>query len=118
MEGRRPLRKGCAFCGRYFVPDRRVGDRQKACGSEGCRRKRKEEAQRLWVERNPGYFRGRYEYVKEWREKRKARVIQDEIPTAEPLSAYVLLIPDAKTGMIQDEIILRRITGSTFAAYG
>ena len=124
MEGRQPLRKRCVFCGRYFVPDGRVGDRQKACRSEGCRRKRKQEAQRRWVERNPGYFRDRYDYVKEWREKRKAcsrssgKMIQDEIPIGKPLSKYVLLIPDAKTGMIQDEIILRRLTGSIFAAYG
>jgi hypothetical protein len=119
-----PLRKGCAYCGRYFVPDVRVGDRQKACGSLGCRQKRKQEAQRRWVEKNPGYFSGRYDYVKEWRRRRKAnkggsaRMIQDEIRPSPPMQSYVLLIPERKTGVIQDEIILRRLDGSTFAAYG
>jgi len=58
------LGKRCLYCGRYFVPDRRVGDRQKACGSEVCKRKRKQAAQRRWSENNPGYFKGRYDYVK------------------------------------------------------
>ena len=34
------------------------------------------------------------------------------------MQKYVLLIPEAKTGVIQDEIILRRLNGITFAAYG
>ena len=117
-----PLRKGCAYCGRYFVPDVRAGDRQKACGSLECRQKRKQDAQRRWVEKNPGYFRGRYDYVKEWRRQRKAgvsgKMIQDEIRPSPPMQSYVLLIPERRTGVIQDEIILRRLDGSTFAAYG
>jgi hypothetical protein len=102
----------------------RVGDKQKACQSEGCRRNRKQEAQRRWLEKNPGYFRGRYDYVKEWRRSRKAKdgfsgkVIQDERPPSKPMQSYVLLIPETKAGVIQDEIILRRLDGNTFAAYG
>jgi len=34
------------------------------------------------------------------------------------MQSYVLLIPEIKTGVIQDEIILRRLDNSTFAAYG
>jgi hypothetical protein len=30
----------------------------------------------------------------------------------------VLLIPETMAGVIQDEIVLRRLDGSTFAAYG
>ena len=87
-------------------------------------RKRKQEAQRRWVEKNPGYFEDRYAYVKEWRRKKKdshhhsGKMIQDKIPPSESMQTYVLLIPEAKTGVIQDEIILRRLGGSTFAAYG
>ena len=116
---RRPLRKRCAYCGRYFVPDRRVGIRQKACNSLKCRRKRKQEAQKHWLDNNPGYFKGRYDDVKEWRRRKKAgKMIQDEIPRSKAMQKYVLLIPEAKTGVIQDEIILRRLNGITFAAYG
>jgi len=119
--GRWPLRRRCAYCGRYFIPDARAGDRQKACGSLECRQKRKQEAQRCWTEKNPGYFRGRYDYVKEWRRRRKTyldKMIQDAIRPSQPMQSYVLLIPERRTGLIQDEIILRRLDGSTFAAYG
>jgi hypothetical protein len=70
------------------------------------------------VSNNEGYFKGRYDYVKEWRRLRKDKMIQDEIPPSKPLQQYVLLIPDEMTGMIQDEIILRRLSGTTFSAHG
>ncbi|MDA8163176.1 MAG: hypothetical protein M0022_09790 [Desulfobacteraceae bacterium] len=116
--------KRCRYCGKYFTPDRRVGARQKACGRAECKHMRKIEAQSLWSGKNPGYFRGRYEYVKEWRFQRKAKnpgrrkMIQDEIPPPKPLQELVLLIPASRMGMIQDEIRLRRVDTSTFAAYG
>ena len=116
------MKKRCAYCGRYFIPDRRVGLKQKACGRPECRKKRKQEAQRRWLTRNEGYFRGRYEDVKAWRKRKKeasgGAMIQDEIPRSKPIQKYVLLIPEDKTGMIQDEIILRRLNGITFAAHG
>jgi len=109
------LTKQCAYCGRYFVVDTRVGEKQKACRAETCRKKRKQQAQQKWSEKNPEYFKGRYWYVKEWRRK---KMIQDEIPPRKPFVEYVLRIPEAKSGLIQDEIILRKLDSCTFAAYG
>jgi hypothetical protein len=99
-----------------------VGLRQKACNQPECRRKRKQEAQRDWLSKNEGYFRDRYDYVKEWRRRKKqacdrGEMIQDKIPCSNPVRKYVLLIPESQTGMIQDEIILRRLNGMTFAAH-
>jgi hypothetical protein len=45
-------------------------------------------------------------------------MIQDKIPPSRPYQQLVLLIPDTVAGVIQDEIRLRRVVGSTFAAYG
>jgi hypothetical protein len=45
-------------------------------------------------------------------------MIQDENPLSKPMQRYVLLIPEIRAGVIQDEIVLRRLNGSTFAAYG
>ena len=116
------MRKRCAYCGRYYIPDRRVGLKQKACSRLECRKKRKQEAQRRWLAKNEGYFKGRYDEVKEWRRRKKeacaGRMIQDAIPPSKPMRKYVLLIPEDKTGRIQDEIILRRLNGITFAAHG
>lgn len=120
--------KRCIFCGRFFVPDRRVGMRQKACGRGECRRARKQLAQSQWVAKNPEYFKGRYWYVKEWRQKRKeAQVkgfagkkgIQDKKPPAKCWHKLALLIPEGiKTSMIQDKIILQRLHGRTFWVHG
>ena len=117
--------KRCLFCGQFFIPDPRVGDRQKACHREPCKKKRKTVAQRRWCENNPGYFQGRYPYVKQWREQRKLSsggthpgMIQDKIPLLKPCLRLILVIPGRKDGMIQDEIRLRRQSRCTFVADG
>jgi hypothetical protein len=51
-----------------FVPDRRVGARQKTCSS-ACRKVRKGESNERFRSKNPGYWRGRYEVVKTWRQE-------------------------------------------------
>ncbi len=129
------MAKRCKYCGRYFRPDRRLGQRQKACQRQECKKKRKKEAQKNWCAKNPEYFKGDYRRVKEWREKKKqsllasaekkdkiqdkkAEMIQDEIRRSKPLQELILLIPAEKKAMIQDEIILKRVDGRTFAAYG
>lgn len=61
-------KKRCHYCGRLFVNDPRVGDRQKACSFE-CQKLRKKENNKAFSRGNPGYWHGRYEYVKEWRQK-------------------------------------------------
>jgi len=119
------LGKRCLFCGQFFIPDPRVGDRQKACHRELCKKKRKAVAQQRWCENNPGYFEGRYPYVKQWREQKKLSsggthlgMIQDKIPPLESCLRLILVIPACKDGMIQDEIRLRRQSRRTFVADG
>lgn len=116
------MSKHCEFCGKFFVPDPRVGNRQRACFRTGCKKARKQAAQRAWLAREgPGYFAGRYPNVKEWREKRRQaalEVIQDKIPPAKPCLKLVLVLPVIRDELIQDEITLRRVDRSTFAALG
>lgn len=45
-------------------------------------------------------------------------MIQDEIPIAKPVVKLVFLVPVTRLAMIQGEIRLRRVAGSTFAAPG
>lgn len=118
--------KRCAHCGRYFRPDSRVGQRQKVCSRQPCKRARKKQAQKKWRSNNPDYFAQHYrDYVKPWRQKHRNpcghsqfKMIKDEIPTSKPLQKLVLLIPGESKEVIKDEIILRRLDRHTFAAYG
>lgn len=117
------MTKHCEFCGRFFVPDSRVGDRQRACSRPECQDARKQSSKRAWRARETpaGYFTGRYSYIKEWRNKRRQardKVIQDEIPPAKPVVKLVFWVPVTRLSMIQDEITVRRVVGSTFAATG
>lgn len=112
--------KRCLFCGRFFVPDPRLRERQKACKREVCKRKRKHLAHRLWCEKNPDYFKDHYiHYVKPWRERRssmEADKRRDSLGRA--YLRLVLPITADCNGLIKDEIHLRRIDRRTFAAYG
>ena len=121
--------KRCVYCGRYFVPDRRVAERQKSCKKPECRRKRKKESQRRWVEANPGYFEGRYEYVKQWRQKNpdyqkrwrsgRRHEIQDKIPPSKPLVTLRFVVPVKwLKGEIEDEIRFVRQCGCGFFVSG
>jgi len=51
-SGKRP----CRFCRKWFLPDRRVGVRQRACSSAECQRKRRCATQASWRKQNPDYF--------------------------------------------------------------
>jgi hypothetical protein len=92
----------CKYCGMFFKPDYRHRHNQKACSRNECRRKRKKEAQKRWLERNADSFRGRYINVKEWRKthpdyqrnrrrRQKVREIQDAIP--EVITAKTIHLP-------------------------
>jgi len=61
-------KKKCLYCGRDFIVDPRIGQRQKACTVQ-CQRLRKKENNKTFSSKNLGYWRGRYEVVKEWRQK-------------------------------------------------
>lgn len=115
------LKKQCQFCGRFFRPDRRVGNRQKSCFRQNCQKKRKQAAQKRWMANNPDYFKGRYEETKAWRGKKpdyqrlwraKRREIQDELGPKSPLKSIQLLVPASVfASEIQDEIHLFRQCG-------
>lgn len=124
------MTKRCEYCGRYFIPDRRIGNRQKACGRPEYKRQRKLQGQNQWKKCHPEVTAHHYEdYVKPWREARRAKrglqlargsskVIRDKIPPSKPYHQLVLLIPGETKDMIRDEIRLRRVDSTTFAAYG
>lgn len=118
MTKKKGKQKRCTYCGRFYVPDYRVGERQKSCQAEGCRKRRKRQSQRRWQDANPGYFKGRYENTKRWRKEHpgyqrlwraKRRKIQDEIPPETPVKTLRLVVPEKwLKGGIQDEIRLVR----------
>ena len=63
-------KRRCRYCGRWFIPDPRVGDRQEAC-SVSCQKLRKKENNRVFSANNPGYWSDphRYEYLRQWRQR-------------------------------------------------
>ena len=92
--------KKCVLCGRFFEVDSRVGERQKCCRAVKCQKQRKKLQLKAWRQKNPGYFGGRYGYVKSWREARpgyqkarrckKRREIQTQIAPVTPMKSMRL----------------------------
>lgn len=97
-----------------------MGQRQKACGRDVCKQKRKHLAHRLWCEKNPDYFKDHYVlYVKPWRERKASQKIdkrRDKLGGA--YLRLILPVTEDWGGLIKDEIHLRRVDRRTFAAYG
>jgi hypothetical protein len=48
-------KKPCRICRRWFRPDARVGERQRACGKPECQTARRQKTQSDWRKRNPDY---------------------------------------------------------------
>jgi hypothetical protein len=100
MELNKNQQKRCMGCGRYFRVDNRVGNRQKNCKHIECQKKRRQRQQTNWRKANEDYFRGRYEYVKQWRlehpeyqkqwRAKKACEIQTQIPPVKSITSIRL----------------------------
>lgn len=54
-----PRPRPCRFCRRWFRPDARVGERQRACSKPECQAERERVQQAAWRARNPEYGRAR-----------------------------------------------------------
>jgi hypothetical protein len=50
-------KRPCCICRRWFRPDNRVGDRQRACGKPECQAARQKKDQTDWRQRHPEYAR-------------------------------------------------------------
>ena len=48
-------KKSCRICRRWFQPDTRVGERQRACGQPECQTARRQKTQAGWRKRNLDY---------------------------------------------------------------
>src|SRR5712692_12033947 len=49
-------KRPCCICRRWFLPDRRVGRRQRACSAPAYQIARRAATQASWRRRNPDYF--------------------------------------------------------------
>jgi hypothetical protein len=51
----RTRKRPCRICQRWFYPDPRVGERQRACSNPECQAARRQKTQANWRAENPGY---------------------------------------------------------------
>jgi hypothetical protein len=79
MAQKRLTRKRpCRICGKWFVPNPRLGDRQKSCGDPECQRQWHARTCAAWNRRNRSIFRENYL-------KRKLEALND-VPSEPPPS--------------------------------
>ena len=62
-------RRRCRYCGKLFIPDRRVKE-QFTCGGLECQRERHRLSCARWNEAHQDQFRGRYALTRAWLEER------------------------------------------------
>ncbi|MDA8155305.1 MAG: hypothetical protein M0Z52_02475 [Actinomycetota bacterium] len=104
-------KKRCPYCGRLFVPDPRVGSRQKACSAQ-CQKLRKKDNNRAFTCNNPGYWASRYPDVKEWRREHpeyQRQWRQRRKQTANPAEIQAEMIQKAFDSLEKNLYLLRKI---------
>jgi len=105
--------KVCMICKKSFIPDPRVGDRQKVCKNLHCQRQRKKLAQKQWLLKNPDYFKRRYPQLKEqilnYQKRHSQQAGEKAVTIQNELSGYnnKLLRMLNKAMTIQDELTLK-----------
>ena len=57
---RKSNKRPCRICRKWFTPDPRLGDRQKTCGKERCKRKWHAKKCDEWNKKNRSYFQAIY----------------------------------------------------------
>lgn len=112
MRGKRP----CRYCHQWFRPDKRVEGRQVSCSKVGCQRRRKDEAQSLWVAANPSYFHERWlrkrseaavaaeEAVRNPRQLRTPEGAKDPVPRRPSATRMWAPLDQVPWDLVQDEI--------------
>jgi hypothetical protein len=53
-------KRPCRICGKWFTPHPRLGDRQKTCGKEACKKKWHAKKCAEWNKKNRSYFQAIY----------------------------------------------------------
>lgn len=76
-EKRRSVKGPCRICGRWFVPDPRLGERQKTCGDAECRKRWHARKCAEWNRKNRAYF-------KEIYLSRRLESVDDSSPSVAP----------------------------------
>ncbi|MGV8058816.1 MAG: hypothetical protein AB2L12_12445 [Smithellaceae bacterium] len=64
MKGKSKPQK--CFCGATIIPDKKIGCRQKTCGSKECQRELKRRNNAHWRKSNPEHWRNDYPRLKAW----------------------------------------------------
>lgn len=59
-QSRQSKKRPCRICRKWFVPNPRLGDRQKTCGCEECKRQWHIKKCSEWNNKNRAYFRDIY----------------------------------------------------------
>jgi hypothetical protein len=59
-ENRKSNKRPCRICRKWFTPHPRLGDRQKTCGKEACKRKWHAKKCTEWNKKNRSYFQAIY----------------------------------------------------------
>ena len=80
MFSKRP----CRICRQWFLPDARVGKRQRACKKPECQKARRQRSQARWRRKNPDYFHAR---------RMQARGVQKRRPEPLRLPAPLSQLP-------------------------
>jgi len=60
MPRRKSKKRPCRICRKWFTPDPRVGDRQKTCGDQECKRKWHTKKCAEWNRKNRNYAQENY----------------------------------------------------------
>jgi hypothetical protein len=89
MAKTRSRKRPCRICGTWFLPDPRLGDRQKTCGADACKRQWHTAKCAEWNRRNRSYF--KEIYLRRQLEAASTDATESSLPSPRPARSPSLL---------------------------
>ena len=109
MKKARSRKRPCRVCGRWYVPDARLGDRQKTCGDPECQREWHKRKCAEWNKSNSDYFRVNYLH-----KKLETAEQSNPVPNASRSEGKGMMIAECPStqGLLRQEI--QEVIGAQF----
>lgn len=110
-DNRKFNKRPCRICRKWFTPDPRLGDRQKTCGKERCKRKWHAKKCDEWNKKNRSYFQAIYLSSKLESSKTLSQSDICPPPFSNPDKNFPIRPPSSRSSLQLPEDVIQDVIG-------
>lgn len=110
-ENRKSRKRPCRICRKWFTPHPRLGDRQKTCGKEACKREWHTKKCAGWNKKNRSYFQAIYLSSKLESSKTSSQSDNRPPPSFNPERIRPITLPSSRSTLQLPGDVIQEVIG-------